>query len=119
MKIIYIAHPVAYPNKEENLQAIREIVRDLNLSRADIVPFAPYVTDCMMLDDTDHKQRSRGIANNMALLSRNFVNEIWLYGNRISAGMWQEIEIAMQLGIAIKSMTIATQAQLDEFMSNN
>jgi len=109
MKIVYIAHPVASPSVYENLAKIREIAQALNLARRDIVPFVPYMTDCMVLDDTDPKQRSRGMGNNRAILESGMVNEIWLYGDRISEGMKTEITICQRLKIPIVPMTAKTE----------
>lgn len=119
MKIVYIAHPVALPDLQQNLQKIQTIARDLNLSRRDIVPFVPYMTDCLSLDDTDPKQRERGMTNNKALLASGVVDELWLYGDRISEGMYEEIRIALSTGITIKGATPQTQKALDEFMSQS
>ena len=112
MKIIYIAHPVALPDKAENLKQIQHIVRDLNMAHRDLVPFAPYMTDCLTLDDTDFKQRNRGIANNIALFEKGIIDEVWLFGNRISEGMWQEIDLANRLQIPIEARTEGTKNAL-------
>jgi len=119
MKIVYIAHPVGSPSVFENLEKIKEIVHALNLARRDIVPFVPYMTDCMVLDDTDPKQRNRGMGNNRAILETGMVNEIWLYGDRISEGMLAEINICQRLKIHIIAMTAKTRLALEEINKQN
>lgn len=102
MKVVYIAHPISGDVKG-NLEKIRLIVRDLNLNNPDIVPFAPYWLDCFALDDTNPKERERGIQNDIALFNKGFIDEVWLFGDRISVGMKAEIELANQLGIPVKN----------------
>jgi len=107
MKIVYIAHPIS-GNIEGNLNKIKDIVRGINLQMPDVLPFAHYFVDCYALDDTIQEERARGIKNNVALLKAGFINEMWLFGSRISNGMKAEIELARSLNIPIRSMSIGT-----------
>lgn len=107
MKKIYIAHPIS-GDIPGNLEKIRLIVRDLNLTRSDIVPLAPYWLDCHALDDTNPKERDRGIANDIAILRSGLIDEMWLYGDRISNGMAHEIELAKLMGIPVYSKSSGT-----------
>lgn len=100
MKIVYIAHPISGDIKG-NLEKIRLIVREINLKMPDVVPFAPYWLDCHALDDTVKAERERGIMNDIALFKKGFIDEVWLMGNRISAGMLYEKELAEKLGIKV------------------
>ncbi len=122
MKIVYIAHPVgavdpvsnfdAFKQVHANITAIKRIIRELNLQHDDIVPFAPYVVDCMAMSDWIPEERARGIKNNIALLKSGVVKEIWLYGDRISPGMIQEINLADALGIPVIPMTEAIKLSI-------
>lgn len=98
MKIVYIAHPISGDIKN-NLEKIRQIVRHINLTMPDVVPFAPYWLDCFALDDTVKEERERGIKNDTELFMRRFIDELWLFGNTISAGMKAEMKLAETLGI--------------------
>jgi hypothetical protein len=100
MKVVYIAHPVG-GDVEENLNKIKRIVRLLNLSDPEIVPFVPYFVDVCALNDSEPEERARGVKNNTALLKAGFVNEVWLYGGRISDGMQKEIDLAEDLNIPV------------------
>lgn len=104
MKVVYIAHPISGDIKD-NLESIRKIVREINLSRNDIVPFAPYWLDCHALDDSVISERERGIKNDIELFNRGFIDEVWLFGNKISNGMQAEIELAKKLGIPVIDFT--------------
>ncbi|SEV88655.1 hypothetical protein SAMN05428988_0129 [Chitinophaga sp. YR573] len=100
MKIVYIAHPIS-GDIAGNLEKIRQIVRKINLECADIVPFAPYWVDCHALDDTIPSERERGIKNDTEFFKRGVIDEVWLFGDRISFGMQCEIEMAVSLGISV------------------
>ena len=112
-KIVYIAHPIGGA-VQENLESIRKIVREINLTMPDVTPFAPYWLDCHALDDNIPAERERGIENDVELLSRGFVDEIWLFGNRISAGMRAEILLCNKLGIACIAKTPETYKELND-----
>lgn len=107
MKIVYIAHPISGDIKG-NLEKVRQIVREINITRNDVVPFAPYWIDCHALDDTIPSERERGIANDTEFFRRRIIDEVWLYGDRISNGMMHEIENAIKYGILVIPMTKGT-----------
>lgn len=100
-KIIYIAHPIG-GDVGANVNSVLAIVKDLNMSGLPIVPFAPYIVDVLALDDNIPEQRARGFENNKQLF--DFVDEVWLYGGRISSGMQTEIEWAKERNIPILQM---------------
>lgn len=107
MKIAYIAHPIG-GDVERNLECVKRIARHINMTLPGIVPFVPYYCDCLALDDSDERERARGIANDLAILRSGCVDYLWLYGPRISKGMWQEIAVAQKYGIEIMPMTLET-----------
>jgi hypothetical protein len=103
MKIAYIVHPIA-GDVHGNIEKILAIVKKINLHRSDVVPFAPYIADVLALDDNTPEERSRGIENDVAILKSGVVNELWVYGSKISGGMKAEIELAFELNIPIVVM---------------
>lgn len=102
MKVVYIAHPIG-GDVEGNLAEISKISRDINLNYHNILPFVPYYCDVVSLNDSNLEERNRGIKNNHYLLSSGVVDELWLYGPRISVGMEEEIHIARAMKIKILS----------------
>lgn len=110
MKIAYIVHPIA-GDKETNLELISHIVRKINLTESDVVPFVPYYADCVAMDDRILSERERGIKNDHEILSRMFVDELWVYGNRISNGMKAEIMWALdnKVPVEIKDLRLMTE----------
>ncbi len=108
MKIAYIAHPIRGALRG-NLEKIREIGRKINLTEPNTVPFAPYYFDCYSLDDRVLKERKRGIKNDVCLIKRGFIDEVRLYGDRITPGMMAEINLAHDLKIPVIPMTTETK----------
>lgn len=113
MKIIYIAHPIG-GDVAGNLEKIRQIVRELNLTRSDILPFAPYWLDCHALDDSVPTERARGIKNGEVWIKRKLVDEVWLYGERISSGMYGEVLQAHHAGIPVYPQTPGTLKEFED-----
>lgn len=110
MKVVYIAHPIS-GNIEKNLLKVKIIARKINMKEPDVVPFTPYYLDCIALDDNNPVERERGIKNDIELMKRGFIDEVRLYGNRISKGMRAEVKLAIQLGITVRPMTNGTKAE--------
>ena len=112
--IAYIAHPIA-GDVMGNIEKIMEIVREINLTEPDVVPFAPYVIDVLALDDDKPEERAIGIDNCIRILMSGIVNELWIYGDRISGGMLAEIEMAFDLSIPVilmnEDMEVPTSIQ--------
>lgn len=115
MKIAYIAHPIG-GDVAGNVEKIIAIVRHINKTEPDTIPFASYIADIYALDDNIPEERDRGMKNSMALLTQGFVTEIRLYGNRISNGMREEVYLAKESGIPIRPMTPETQKDLSELL---
>jgi hypothetical protein len=108
MKIVYIAHPIKGDVFNNSLK-VRKIIREINLTQSDILPFAHYLVDLLCLNDDTPSERQRGINNDTALMKAGFIDEIWLYGDRISNGMKHEIELAKVLYIPIISKSEGTK----------
>lgn len=108
MKIAYIVHPIGGDVKG-NIEKVLQIIREINLNEPNVVPFAPYLPDCLCMDDDNPKERARGIKNDVHILKSGMVDELRLYGDRISKGMSSEIALAATLGIPIVASTPETK----------
>ena len=75
----------------------------------EMVPLVPYLADLYALDDNVPNERQRGIKNDIAVLKSGLINEVWLYGDKISTGMQEEIKLAKELNIPIKAMSKETK----------
>jgi hypothetical protein len=102
MKIVYIAHPIS-GDVEGNLVSIRKIVKHINENIPDVIPFVPYYSDVVSLDDAIPEQRNRGMSNNSEYFTRNIIDELWICFPKISKGMQAEIDLANKFTIPIKT----------------
>lgn len=108
MKIAYIAHPIG-GDVPGNLKNIDAIVRQINLTEPDVVPFVPYYSDVAgAMDDSNPIERKRGFENNYQFFKRRSFDVLRLYGDRISPGMVNEIQWAKKYCIPIVPMTPET-----------
>ena len=110
-KIVYIAHPVGGDVKT-NLDKVATIARVISIKERHVIPVAPYYLMCHALDDNNPEERKLGMEMTLAYIKYAKVTELRLYGNKISAGMWKEIELAEHLGIKIIPCTEETKLQL-------
>ena len=94
MKIVYIAHPIG-GDVSANVQKILAIVKHINLTMPGVVPFAPYIVDVLAMNDDVPLERERGIRNCFTILNSEIVDQVWLYGPTITAGMKAEVDLAL------------------------
>lgn len=116
-KVVYIAHPIQ-GDVSNNLNSISRIIRHLNLSDPNIVPLAAYYADVVALDDSIPAERDRGIQNNIALFERGVIDEVWLYGNRISHGMQAEILLALKFKLPVVASNEVLQYELESLLNS-
>lgn len=110
--IAYIAHPIS-GDPEGNAKKILSIIKEINLTEPNVVPFAPYITDVLALDDNIPEQRNRGIANSSDIFKSRIMDEVRLYGDKLSYGMMGEVEFASYFEIPVRPMTLQTKEALE------
>jgi hypothetical protein len=64
------------------------------------IPFAPHLLYPQVLDDSSPKERELGIFFGMVWLGK--CEEIWVFGDTVSAGMEREITRAEKRGLTIR-----------------
>lgn len=111
LKTVYPAHPVS-GDVEGNLARVRAIVRKLHFMPG-VMPVAPYVADCGILDDSILEEREMGMKTAEEYFRRGMIDEVWLYGPKISNGMKGEILLAWDYGLPVVAMTQETDLYLD------
>lgn len=79
----------------------------------DIIPVAPYLVSLQYLDDEVIEDRELGMEANHECFRRQYVDELWLFGDKISAGMRAEIRLAQELNIPIIAKTDGTRRDLN------
>lgn len=114
VKAVFIAHPLR-GNLAGNVRKVRAICKELHTET--LIPYAPYLATIRYLSDDVSEERWLGMMANNELLFRRFIDEVWLYGNRISAGMAMEVKIAHKLNIPVVAKTEETSRDLEALMS--
>ena len=87
--IVYICSPFSGEG-EKNIKAAQEYSR-FAVDKG-YIPIAPHLLFPQFLNDADPKERQLGLFFGNALMSK--CSEVWVFGNRISAGMEAEINRA-------------------------
>ena len=64
------------------------------------IPIAPHLHYPQFMDDSDKEQRELGLFFALVLLGK--CDELWIFGDRVSNGMSQEIKKAEKRGIPIR-----------------
>lgn len=115
MKTIYIAHPIG-GDVEGNLDTLLPIVKEM-WTRGTHFPIVPYILPLKLGwdDDTNFLNRMRGLVVDCQFVKH--ADEVWLYGDRISAGMWQEISVAIALNIPVIPKTEGTRRDWENMWS--
>lgn len=113
-KTVYIAHPVAGDVKG-NAQKILEICSEIHTKN--VIPVVPYLVSIQYLNDDAIEERRLGIEVNIECFHRGMVDEVWLYGERISPGMKEEVLLAFKLNIPVIPRTPKTERELSEIIN--
>ncbi len=97
MNLVYIASPLA-GDIEGNIQKALGYCR--LAAEQGVAPVAPHTIFTRFLDDHDPAERKLGLKMGFALLTR--CDELWVFGDIISAGMRSEITIAEKHDIPVR-----------------
>ena len=106
VKMIFVAHPIGGDVKG-NVKKVLKICAEIHTRN--IIPVAPYLISLQYLNDEVIEDRELGMAANHECFYRGYIDELWLYGDRISSGMIEEIKLAREMGIPIVAKTKGTQ----------
>ncbi len=106
--LVYIASPLC-GDVEKNLEFARRACRFA--IEQEVTPFAPHLLYTQMLDDNSPADRQLGIEMGGQMLE--LCDELWLCGDRISAGMAGEKELAEQLGIPVRQINAEDILEID------
>lgn len=97
MKMTYICSPCR-GDYEKNIIKAQEYCREALLEG--LLPIAPHVYFTQFVDDEKTEERERGLLCGLQLL--RYCQLIRVYGCRVSAGMYNEIQLASVLGIELE-----------------
>lgn len=96
-RIIYVCSPFR-GDEEANAEKARNYSR--GLVRKGFIPFAPHLLFPQFLDDKNPDERELALEMNFAFLK--YCKAVWVFGDKITAGMDLEIKEATKLGIPIR-----------------
>lgn len=99
MRVCYLAAPLSgdIPGNLARAKAALASLQSRYPDRAFIAPWIAWVE--MGDDDNDPAARERGMQRDLAVIAK--CDELWVWGNRISAGMAREIDGAHACGVQV------------------
>jgi hypothetical protein len=112
-KTVFIAHPIS-GDIQANMKRVLDICEHIHTTT--VIPVAPYLVSLQYLNDEVVEDRELGVEANLECFHRRYVDELWLFGDRISTGMRQEILLAQELNIPIIPKTEGTKKDLAEMV---
>jgi hypothetical protein len=96
-KTVFIAHQIS-GDVEGNIKKVIAICKVLHLRN--ILPVFPSFTWRQYLPDNAQTKYYAGLVND-EYFRRRMIDEVWLYGNKLSEGMLKEINLAISYGIPV------------------
>lgn len=109
-KIVFIAHPMS-GDQSGNMRKVLRILRQTHT--ATLIPIFPSAATRQYLSGSEADQRLAE-THIERYFSRRFVDELRLYGDRISEGMWREVRLARKYRVPIIAMTRETKEALEQ-----
>lgn len=117
MKKIYVCSPYRSTAKDPKRNAIEVRAHRMLASSAcglvaayGYLPIAPHLFFTQFLDDTNPTERELGMKLGLELLKE--ADEVWVFGDRVSRGMFEEIYDATDLEIPIKEFKLTKSEQV-------
>ena len=107
-KTVFIAHPMT-GDHEGNTRKIVEICRLVHSE--DVIPVHPSFTTRRYFTE-DPRDRELAKAHIEEYFKRGMVDEVWLYGDRITAGMRREIALAEKYNVRVVAHSLETAMQM-------
>ena len=95
--LVYIASPYA-GDTETNVRRAQGYCRFAVTKNC--IPIAPHLHYPQFMDDSEKEQREQGLFFALVILGK--CDELWIFGDRVSNGMSQEIKKAEKRGIPIR-----------------
>ena len=113
-KTVFIGHPIG-GNIKSNVEKVLKICAEVHTKN--IIPVSPYLISLQYLNDEVIEDRELGMDANHECFHRRYVDELWLFGNRVSKGMEKEILLARKMKIPVIPKTDGTKIDLKRLES--
>ena len=114
VKTIFIGHPVG-GDVLGNVTKVLKICQEIHTK--EIIPVAPYLISLQYLNDKIVEDRELGMEANHECFRHRYVDELWLFGDRISSGMQKEVLLAQEICIPVIAKTEGTKRELENMMA--
>ena len=108
-KTVFIAHSMSGDIEGNTLKVVK-ICRRIHSS--EIIPVFPSFTTRRYLTPAP-ADRQLAETHIREYFKRRFIDELWLYGRRITEGMWREVRTAREQGVLVVAKTASTKRILD------
>lgn len=117
MKKIYVCSPYRSMAKDPKRNAMEVRAHRMLANAAcglvatyGYLPLAPHLFFTEFLDDSNPTERELGMKLGLELLKE--ADEVWVFGNRVSKGMFEEIYDATDLEITVKDFQLSKSEQV-------
>ena len=111
MKLVYICTPFS-GDIEGNTKKAQEYCREA--VKENCTPIAPHLLYPQILDDSNPAEREKGIRMGLNILE--VCDEVWVFGQELTAGMSREVELAGQKKIPVINRAVQEQGMEMTFM---
>ena len=109
-KLVYISHEISGDVKG-NIRKILGICKIVHTKYT--IPFTPYLSLLQYLDDESIEERLLGMEANAEHFRRGNFDELWVYGTKVSKGVFEELELAVQFDIPVKVRDKRVEVETD------
>jgi hypothetical protein len=106
-KMVFVAHPMS-GDIRGNTRKVVAICRQIHTE--DVIPVFPSFTWRKYLTKSN-RDIALAVAVNKAYFHRDLIDEVWLFGDHLTAGMRREIRLAQQCGISVVPKTLETDRE--------
>ncbi len=96
-KTVFIAHAIS-GDVESNIKKVIQICKAIHSE--EIIPVFPSFTWRQYLPENDSTKYRAGLVNH-EYFRRGMIDEVWLYGPKITEGMLKEINLAISYEIPV------------------
>ena len=112
--MVFICHPMT-GDIEGNTKKVVEICRSIHSK--DIIPVFPsFTTRRYLTPDPADRELARIMIEEY--FRRRVIDEVWIFGDRLTAGIKREIRLAIKYGIPVVAKTRETEIALSEFLQS-
>ena len=111
-KTVFISHPIS-GDVEGNIKKVLHICASIHTQ--DVIPVVPYLVCLQYLRDDIAAEREIGFEASLEVSHRGYIDEVWLFGDLITAGMKREASLARELGIPVVPQTEGTKKDWENF----